>query len=131
MKISKANLADSPKLAEMNYKLIRDEGHRNPMNKVQLTRRMKNWLRGEYRPAFSKNMERSSAIASTAKKRVLFTSVNFLLIGFSENRVWVAKLSNLFLRGFGRNLLFFVWTFWWVIKRALDFGETWVLRTTV
>lgn len=48
MKISKANLADSPKLAEMNYKLIRDEGHRNPMNKVQLTRRMKNWLRGEY-----------------------------------------------------------------------------------
>ena len=48
MKIEKAKLIDCPKLAEMNYRLIRDEGHRNPMNEAQLTRRMKNWLKGEY-----------------------------------------------------------------------------------
>ena len=48
MKIEKAKLTDCPQLAEMNYRLIRDEGHRNPMNKIQLTRRMKSWLRGEY-----------------------------------------------------------------------------------
>ena len=54
MKIEKAKLIDCPILAEMNYRLIRDEGHRNPMNKTQLTRRMKNWLKGKYRACLFK-----------------------------------------------------------------------------
>jgi ribosomal protein S18 acetylase RimI-like enzyme len=49
MKIVKAKLADSQNIAEMNFRLIRDEGHRNPMNQAQLTRRMKGWLKGDYR----------------------------------------------------------------------------------
>ena len=39
---------DAPLLAAMNHRLIRDEGHRNPMNIEQLTDRMADWLTGEY-----------------------------------------------------------------------------------
>lgn len=48
MKIEKAKPDDSSKLAQMNYCLIRDEGHRNHMNRTQLTRRMRIWLKGDY-----------------------------------------------------------------------------------
>lgn len=43
-----AALSDAPLLAELNLQLIRDEGHRNPMNLAQLTERMADWLRGDY-----------------------------------------------------------------------------------
>lgn len=45
-----ATAEDCPTLAEMNYQLIRDEGHRNPMTIPQLEERMRGWLAsGEYR----------------------------------------------------------------------------------
>jgi GNAT superfamily N-acetyltransferase len=40
---------DCARLAEWNHQLIRDEGHRNPMNVAQLEERMRGWLKGEYR----------------------------------------------------------------------------------
>jgi GNAT superfamily N-acetyltransferase len=46
-----ATLADAPVLAEMNHRLIRDEGHRNRMTVPELRERMEGWLRGEYRAA--------------------------------------------------------------------------------
>ena len=49
MKLRKAQPKDSPELAKMNHGLIRDEGHRNPMNLSQLSRRMKGWLKSEYK----------------------------------------------------------------------------------
>ena len=39
---------DLPLLAEMNFQLIQDEGHRNPMNVPELENRMKIWLKTEY-----------------------------------------------------------------------------------
>jgi GNAT superfamily N-acetyltransferase len=39
---------DFPLLAEWNYQLIRDEGHRNPMTVHQLEERMRGWLSSEY-----------------------------------------------------------------------------------
>ncbi len=39
---------DADVLAKLNQQLIRDEGHRNPMNLAQLTERMRNWLANEY-----------------------------------------------------------------------------------
>jgi len=36
-------------LAEWNHQLIRDEGHRNPMDVPQLRERMRGWLAEEYR----------------------------------------------------------------------------------
>jgi GNAT superfamily N-acetyltransferase len=36
-------------LAEWNYQLIRDEGHRNPMTIPQLRERIKEWLAREYK----------------------------------------------------------------------------------
>jgi len=45
-----ATVADSRLLAELNHQLIRDEGHRNPMNVDQLEHRMRGWLSsGAYR----------------------------------------------------------------------------------
>jgi GNAT superfamily N-acetyltransferase len=45
-----ATVADARFLAELNHQLIRDEGHRNPMDVDQLEHRMRGWLSsGEYR----------------------------------------------------------------------------------
>ena len=46
-----AKLNDSPLLAQMNYQLIRAEGHRNPMSIEELTARMSNWLAHDYSAA--------------------------------------------------------------------------------
>jgi len=44
-----ASVADCTMLAAWNYQLIRDEGHRNPMDVLELEERMRGWLEsGEY-----------------------------------------------------------------------------------
>jgi GNAT superfamily N-acetyltransferase len=40
---------DADELAPLNYQLIRDEGHRNPMTVEQLADRMRAWLQADYR----------------------------------------------------------------------------------
>jgi GNAT superfamily N-acetyltransferase len=49
MKLRRARASELRLLAEMNAGLIRDEGHGNPMTALQLQRRMRRWLRGDYR----------------------------------------------------------------------------------
>lgn len=44
----RAGSGDAGHLAEMNARLIRDEGHRNPMTGPELVERMRDWLRGSY-----------------------------------------------------------------------------------
>ena len=44
----KAAKSDASLLASMNQRLIRDEGHRNPMSIGELEERMRGWLQGEY-----------------------------------------------------------------------------------
>ena len=48
MEIVRAELTDAERLAELNQHLIEDEQHPNPMNIVQLTQRMKEWLATDY-----------------------------------------------------------------------------------
>lgn len=48
MKIRDITENDLDFLAGMNYQLIHDEGHRNPMSVDQLKDRMKEWLRTKY-----------------------------------------------------------------------------------
>ena len=48
MKYHIANETDLDILAQWNYQLIRDEGHRNPMTVPQLRDRMRQWLSGDY-----------------------------------------------------------------------------------
>jgi ribosomal protein S18 acetylase RimI-like enzyme len=48
MNIRKAEISEVETLAELNKRLIEDERHPNPMSFEQLTRRMKEWLQGEY-----------------------------------------------------------------------------------
>lgn len=45
MKVRKAGLEDCLALARMNYHLIQDSGHRNPMRIPQLSRRMRGWIK--------------------------------------------------------------------------------------
>lgn len=50
MKRRAATAEDCAVLGELNWELIRDEGHRNPMTVAELETRMRGWLRsGEYR----------------------------------------------------------------------------------
>jgi GNAT superfamily N-acetyltransferase len=44
-----ASDSDIPLLAEWNHRLIRDSGHRNPMTVAQLSDRMREWLKGDYK----------------------------------------------------------------------------------
>jgi GNAT superfamily N-acetyltransferase len=44
-----ATADDCPRLAELNYQLIQDEGHRNRMTVPELEERMRNWIAHEYR----------------------------------------------------------------------------------
>jgi GNAT superfamily N-acetyltransferase len=47
-----ANPADAELLGQLNFRLIRDEGHRNPMSEPELAHRMREWLlSGEYQAA--------------------------------------------------------------------------------
>jgi GNAT superfamily N-acetyltransferase len=46
--IRPANEADLPLLAQMNKRLIEDEGSRNPMSLDQLAERMQGWLLGDW-----------------------------------------------------------------------------------
>jgi GNAT superfamily N-acetyltransferase len=48
-----ATLADAEALGTLNARLIRDEGHRNPMTVPQLVRRMTEWLQAEYQAAIA------------------------------------------------------------------------------
>lgn len=43
-----ASLKDVAALAPLNALLIRDTGHRNPMNEAQLAERITGWLEGDY-----------------------------------------------------------------------------------
>ncbi len=48
MRYRYASIDDASLLADMNFRLIRDEGHRNPMTVHQLEHRMSDWLLDEY-----------------------------------------------------------------------------------
>ena len=52
VKIVKAEPEDSATLAEMNKRLIEDEGHRNPMAINELSVRMESWLRSDWEAVF-------------------------------------------------------------------------------
>jgi ribosomal protein S18 acetylase RimI-like enzyme len=48
MQYRQAKAPDATLLGEMNHRLIRDEGHRNPMTVAELAGRMAEWLAAEY-----------------------------------------------------------------------------------
>ncbi len=49
MNFRQADKSDLVLLSRWNHQLIRDERHRNPMNILQLKRRMSGWLKKEYK----------------------------------------------------------------------------------
>jgi len=55
MNFRRATLDDCAQLAELNYQLIRDEGHRNKMTVAELGQRMEAWLASEYNGVIFEN----------------------------------------------------------------------------
>lgn len=64
--VRKAELPDCNLLARLNYRLIRDEGHRNPMTVSELERRMHDWLTSDYEAAI---FEDANAVVAYALYR--------------------------------------------------------------
>ena len=54
---------DCALLGELNHQLIRDEGHRNPMNAAELSKRMEQWIKQEYRAVIFENGETTAGYA--------------------------------------------------------------------
>src|ERR1700677_4691710 len=99
MKIEKAKLADSSILAEMNYSLIRDEGHRNPMNRVQLMRRMRNWLKGKYRAFLFKEQGKIIGYCLFRKEEGFIYLRQFFIIRNFRKKGLGKKAFKLLLKG--------------------------------
>lgn len=60
MQYRDATIDDAIVLAEMNLKLIQDEGHSNPMSVKELAGRMRSWLERDYRAViFGEGRKRS------------------------------------------------------------------------
>jgi ribosomal protein S18 acetylase RimI-like enzyme len=86
-----ATVADCRFLGELNYQLIRDEGHRNKMTAVELARRMEEWLSKEYRAVI---FEDAGAV------------IGYVLFRDGEDEIYLRQLficRGLRRRGFGRS----------------------------
>jgi predicted acetyltransferase len=88
-----ARKKDLPRLAELNFQLIRDEGADNPMTLPQLQKRMGKWLASRYRAVlFESGAE----------------SVGYALFREDEEGVYVRQFficRGLRRRGFGRSAI--------------------------
>jgi ribosomal protein S18 acetylase RimI-like enzyme len=58
-----ATVSDARQLAEMNWNLIRDEGHRNAMGPAELEARMTQWLEDEYQAVLFEEGDQSVGYA--------------------------------------------------------------------
>lgn len=58
-----AKIDDSALLAQLNFELIADEGHHNPMDVTELDARMRGWLVTDYRAVLFRQEERVVAYA--------------------------------------------------------------------
>lgn len=77
MKLRAATNSDLQLLAEMNFQLIKDSGHHNPMNVKELKQRMSNWLQANY--------------------HVAIIEVNSTVVGYA---LWREELDFLYIRQF-------------------------------
>jgi GNAT superfamily N-acetyltransferase len=50
-----AVVSDADLIGQLNYQLIRDEGHSNPMTVAELQERMRGWLAGDYKAVLFEN----------------------------------------------------------------------------
>ncbi len=92
-----ATAADVGLLAEWNYQLIRDEGHRNPMTVSQLTKRMKKWLKTDYRAVlFSTNELVGYALFSRTTAPL---NLRHLFVRRDRRRAGIGRAAIRLLRG--------------------------------
>lgn len=100
MEIHLAQNEDVQLLAEMNYQLIKDEGHSNPMGVTELRERMSTWLEGIYSAALIK--EHSQVVGYALwrnEKKYLYIRQFFVLPehrgkGIGKNAIQLLKKQN-------------------------------------
>lgn len=92
-----ANKSDAAILAEMNLRLIRDEGHRNPMSQIELTERMSGWLSGQYQGVLIKVQEQIVGYA-LYRHEPDFVYLRQLFVSSQFRRQGVAKAALEWLR---------------------------------
>lgn len=63
LQFRRATPDDCPLLAQLNYQLIRDEGHRNKMTVPELEQRTRGWLQSEYAAIIFEESEEPVAYA--------------------------------------------------------------------
>lgn len=90
MHIRLASLDDCSLLAAMNSQLIKDEGHRNPMDMQELSKRMERWLQGEYQAAIAAEGDNPVGYA-LFKNQPEFVYVRQLFVTPSGRRKGVAR----------------------------------------
>ena len=85
----------------MNFRLIKDEGHRNSMDIPQLSERMAAWLRGEYQAVLFE--ENDTAIGyALFRREPEFVTLRQLFVAAEHRR-----------RGVARNALRWLWANAW------------------
>jgi GNAT superfamily N-acetyltransferase len=102
-----AKINDCPRLGELNFQLIRDEGHRNPMTAQQLAERMAGWLAGEYRAVV---FEEDDAAAGYALYRL---EADYIYLRHLFVRAEMRR------RGIGRAALEWLWQNAWPDARRV------------
>jgi GNAT superfamily N-acetyltransferase len=96
-----ASVLDAAELAALNLSLIRDEGHRNPMNLVELTARMTGWLRTDY----------AAVLFSESGK-----SIGYALYRFEPDHVYLRQFfvaPEKRWQGVGKQAMIWMWTNVW------------------
>ena len=93
--------------ASLNRQLIRDEGHRNPMDVAQLTERMKGWLEGQYQAVVFEDEDSAVGYALFRRERE-YIVLRQLFVVADRRRL-----------GVGRSALAWLWRNAWADVQAL------------
>lgn len=102
-----AGVSDAAILADLNLRLIRDEGHRNPMSLEELTVRMSTWLNGQYQAVLFKDSDHIVGYA-LYRHEPEFVYLRQLFVVADQRR-----------RGIGRHALGWLRQFAWPTARRI------------
>lgn len=126
----KATVVDAPVLAQMNYQLIRDEGHRNRMSVTELEERMRSWLDEGYQSVLFED-EKGIAGYALYKWETGWVYVRQFFIQPPRRRQGIGRGAWAWLRIIGgEKRPGFASTCSSTTSAASDSGDLWALRIT-
>src|SRR5262249_28293295 len=97
MEYRSATVADAPTIAAMNWHLIRDEGHRNPMTVPDLATRMTGWLGGEYQAVLFEESGQAIGYA-LFRREPEYVYLRQFYVGLEQRRGGIGRAAIAWLR---------------------------------